>query len=551
MFDLTSEQSSQLQGLVDRLSPGQQLGLNPREEGDRDLIELFLDLSNKRSDRYPALHAALANGDPPPADYETDLRLVDLGATSEGQATARAWHASQGNSVLAGAASLVLDSDSGEPLAFGASTRVGESLTPAATDHETAKPAGEGVVGLGFFHSQRTPEEQPSFGVAMTRREQLDLGLVAINVVDPRIKVAGHTSIKIAIGRERGKSNTDVDYVYYEPQNIINNPNLIVPFTGKAVLPAQIEIEPGTPSRIKGLQITTQLYAQSTYLPCIKPTQLALSVWVPNPTAHPGELAWEFKYDSEPQAKTLSLQYQETGLPSDLPAYFFFQFSVPVVGSGLPVIFSICSKDYPKQPSTNCKVIEDLWFCWHCLAEGTEVTLADGIRLPIESVDNSMRVRTGRDGGTLGVEATTRGLHLDGVGPGAGTLELTTEGGRKLVLTPNHPVATPDGLVLASDLAAGATVLTEAGPEQVDAVARVESKGVFCNLKLVDEDDRARGLGQGAATFLANGVVVGDSIALLSQYQESRLDPDYMLPRLPEGFHRDYESAIEDTLASR
>lgn len=548
MYDLTSPQRDALSHLVERLSPGQQQALDPRDETDLGLIELFLDLSNKRSERYPALHAGLANGHAPPDNAEDDVKLVDLGIDSGGRATARAWHSPQGSSLLSGSAAVALDSASGELLAFGTATQVGEALCEAATKTASAKPADGGVTGLGFYHGLRSADAQPSFGVVMDRRSALNASTsIRANVTAPKICMTGHTCVIIAVGRIPGQQScTDVDYCYCEPKQWLTNPNLLVPFIGNVDVQAQIDADSN--GNINGLTAASSVSAGGVTLSCTLPANLTASQWVnvPQPTSAPGVMAWNYPYDHLGQDSTQSLQYPQTeGLVSDVEGFFLFTFTVPIVDSD-PVTFNVCSTGRTDQPSQNCTKIPNLAFYWHCVSAGTRVTLADGATVPIESVDNTMRVRTGVADGTLGVEATTRGEHVDDGDAAGGVLRLVTEAALELTLTAHHPVVTPNGPVAAADLEPGTVVVTEAGSDRVRSLERAASNGAFCNLKLVDRHDRASGVVPAAGSFIANGIVVGDQVSLSAHHRATRLDPDYMLPRLPEMLHRDYESAVTD-----
>ena len=153
-------------------------------------------------------------------------------------------------------------------------------------------------------------------------------------------------------------------------------------------------------------------------------------------------------------------------------------------------------------------------FWWHCVAAGTQVTLADGSTVPIERVDNCMRVRTGHREGTLGVEATSLGYHDDDGGVLSGVFELVTARGKTLTLTAFHPVATPLGPVAAKDLSRGAEVLAEDGVDAVSSCERISHEGLFFNLKLVNARDRALGAGLLYSTYVANGIIVGDHLAM-------------------------------------
>jgi hypothetical protein len=532
-----------------RLEPDQQTALDPGVETDRGLIELVLDLFDKRSDRYPALHAALGVGRSGPDGFD-DVLIVDVGADDAGHATARGWHAAQGGAFLSSAMTLALDTESGKLLAAGAATQVGGTRAPSATRTATAEAAGDSVTALSFYHAQRSPEEPPRFGVVMGRRRTNLGGAPTITVTAP-VKLLPNTK-PIRIGLARTGNYQDCDYRYQENTNF-ENPCLLVPFTGEAHLGEQIECE--SSGRIPGLRVQTRIYSLSTlgYVDCMETlAQLIQRVTVPNPASDRTLLKWVYPYDQKSQAQSESIHYQYLAQTRETVSAFFFQFTVPVLNAVEPTkVFSVCSKDWPDRPSQYCQMIEDLEFWWHCIAAGSLVTLADGSTLPIEQVDSSVRVRTGAGEGSLAVEATWHGYHQDSDGSLGGVRHLVTEGGRELILTAQHPVITPAGPVMALDLRPGAEVVTVAGVERVRSCEPAEHRGRFHNLKLGDAEDRAAGRGLLAKSFFANGVAVGDHECMASYYRAARHDPDYMLARLPAEQHTDYLSALADIAAGR
>jgi hypothetical protein len=385
---------------------------------------------------------------------------------------------------------------------------------------------------------------------------------LAIAVTDPIGEPEGKRDpskdpFVIAVGRVA--SNTEhckgTDYCYYTPQEV-SPVLLLLPFTGEATnIPSPITgVQPN--GEIKGLRVEAALYAdnQGSLDPVLTPAE-PIPLVPPKVSALPGGtgLKWKFPYDKEPThrepALTESLKFGPTGDYNDAELWFNFNFVVPVEAPDLnPYEFGVCSGGL-STPSEKCKTISRLKFSWHCLGAGTQVTLADGSTKRIEEIENLYRVQTGM-GGTLGVEATTRGLHRDGERPNSKVFRLETEQGRELTLSAVHPVITPEGPLAAMDLRPGDEVLTAAGRDAVKACKPVPYEGLVFNLMLVDEDDRARGVSAPFASFLANGIVVGDFESQAAHSKALRHDPDYMKARLPRENHTDLESALADIAAA-
>jgi hypothetical protein len=311
----------------------------------------------------------------------------------------------------------------------------------------------------------------------------------------------------------------------------------------------------GTPGKpVSGAVLSTKLYfdttssskiieLNSTYTP---PTRLADCVTINSADAY--LLEFNYPADGNSYTSTQSLVYDQQSLVNEKVSYFFFQFDIPVENAPVSTYtFAVCSKNTPNQPSVQCFEIDNLKFWWHCLAEGTRVRLADGSEAAIETLDNTHRVRTAQ-GGDLAVEATSKGGHQGFARmPGQGAVyRLVTSCGRELVATGSHPVVTPVGLLAIADLEAGQQVRTEEGLSEVGSVEALDHDGQFFNLKLGDQNDRAQAGGGLIGTYLANGIAVGDHVAMVKQTEARRRDLDFMLPRLPENQRRDYASAVED-----
>jgi hypothetical protein len=386
------------------------------------------------------------------------------------------------------------------------------------------------------------------------------------NLTAPVIKITGHTEVHIGLARADASFDCDYNYSGATSWTPPNSPYLMVPLVGTWDAQTPLKVD-GSGKFGPDLVLTTQLYAVtgqifSSSVDHANPGSLG----PPDPTRVTGSgtvVTFNYPLDANPVATTASLVYQ--AIPDSLSEHaapgpntiqgflavlcaMNFQFKIP---TKLPPFFKpliICSDQWPNEDKSQfCSPVKNLRFWWHCLADGTRVVLADGSTCRIEDVDNRCRVRTGNGNGTLGVEATTRGLH-HAVRDGhhvSGIYRLTTQEGRSLILTGGHPVVTEDGLVPASSLRPRMTIH---GVDGLDRVAELESvedhDGYFCNLKLIDAGDRARGLAGSVGTFFANGILVGDHASMEQVHYNNTHSIDYMRTVLPERYHQDYESTL-------
>lgn len=536
MYPMPAESLSLVGSLAAGAPDGQALPLNPADPRHRQVIDYFLGASNKGPDRYPALHADLArvaDGSLPAHDPADDnAQIIDLGADGGGRATSRTWLASRGGAYVSGATTQVLNADTGEVLASGTATQVGGTLVQVATSTAEAKPAAQRMTAVTFYHSQAAPGAAPRFGMVASTQANLDPGLI-INVPNPQKQGAPSSSVVIGVARQGASS--DVDYWYPETQN--QDPDrLVVPFTGDATLPVQTAVTSSNPIRVKTQLYVWKAQAWMNVFPGFDLQKLL--------KASGNRVTWSYPYDKQSVMTTASIQYESNSAANDTQSAFFYQFQVPTTDPTQPFYtFTVCSVDSPNEPSKNCKTVPNIQYWWHCLAEGTRVTLADGSEAPIESLDNTVAVRS-RGGATLPVQATSRGLHDDELEPEPAR-RLTTEGGRTLVLSARHPVVTPEGLVAARDLAPGDRVETLDGTDAVAANDEAAYDGVMYNLNL-------GGVGEGGAefgSFAANGVLVGDHTAQADLFHANRHDPERVLPTLPETHHQDFLSALADATA--
>lgn len=535
MTQLSDDNRGLARDLLGKLGANRTAALDVGDPLDRSVIQRFLALGGVTPDRYPGLHAAL-NGQAGGAGAgpEHAPQVVDLGKDRAGGATSRTWVGVSDLPLFAGAVTLVVDADTHAPLAAGHKATVGESLVQVATQAAAAAAPRQTAMTVSYAVGQ---SGAASFGAtaqtAATVGDPLDP-----DITDPVVSVSGHTQVVIGLGRPAGSYNPDCDYTFSGSTN--DNPPLLVPFAGTVTLPYNIT-GIGSDGQIAGLETSTQIYvalSESNISQPTNPAGLPSSCW--SNTDTPRVFNWSYPYTpQEPISYAAAIGARDT------TSAFFFQFTVPVDDPSSPFVFAICSTDTPGGESVQCTHIDDIKFTWHCIAAGTQVTLADGSSLPVESLTNERRVLTGA-GGNLAVEANWRGEHSQ---PALKLTATPDAGGaaQTLTLTADHPVMTPSGPAAARDLNVGAKVLLTGGATgSITTVTETPASGQFWNLLLGDANDRANGAAVGPASFIANGIVVGDFNAQAAHHRALRGSYDYMLPRLPAQYHVDYASALAD-----
>jgi hypothetical protein len=520
--------------------------LDPFDPTHRAAIQVALTAAGRSPDRYPALHAGLDGGTARAGDA---LTLIDKGRDRSGRATAMTWYAAGPEALYAGGSLFAFDGDSGELLAFGHNSNVGDGFVPVSTDTPTAKLAGKSLKVLAVNHSVSQAGEVSFTGLASTTQVWPSSGEANIQVNQPTQSPQSPPNVLIALGRK--SMGTDADYTYLEPQDL-GTPYLIVPFLGNASIGYSIDGTPGQP--IEKAILTTMIYFVSggtTGTVQLKDGvtdkfRAAVTINASDQTI----LEWRYPYDQNSYTNTKSLVYGQQSLVNEQVAYFFYNFQIPTHNGPPSYSFTICSKDTPNDRSLQCFIVPNIRFWWHCLAEGTRIRLADGGEAPIEAIDNTHRVKTCMPGVTdLAVEATSKGLHKAGASDAghSAVYRLITDQGHELVGSGQHVIKTPGGLAALSDLRPGDEVTAETGIVRVASCESIDWDGGLCNLKLGNEDDRAAGLAADVAcTYVANGLVVGDHLAMNAEQHRLARDLEHTSARLPDGLKADYASALQD-----
>jgi hypothetical protein len=205
-------------------------------------------------------------------------------------------------------------------------------------------------------------------------------------------------------------------------------------------------------------------------------------------------------------------------------------------------ISSVATATSPGMP--NARKVQ---IVYSCLAEGTEIRMANGKTLKIEDITKGSKILTNDSGLALDVADLSIGIERIPM------VRIEDNAGHSLLLTTSHPIVTPDrGVVWAEELSVGNKVFTESGVTTLVKAEREMFRGTVHNLKLdttgVTEREFAKG-----STMYANGFRVGD-LAMQKAY-EFKNSEDYranVLERLPAQWRADYQRSQKDgTLLTR
>jgi len=176
------------------------------------------------------------------------------------------------------------------------------------------------------------------------------------------------------------------------------------------------------------------------------------------------------------------------------------------INTGSTASLRVTSVPQAVTPPSNLAKLDPIQFVWGCVARGTEIRMEDGGTRRIETLRVGERVADGHGGSLRIVEVWT--------GHEAKPLyRLVTTSGAEVLLTEEHPVPTPDGVMLARDFAPGMVVTTARGDEALCTVETVSHDGPVCNLDLLPDDATSLSdVDDDAITgFVAGGILVGDN----------------------------------------
>lgn len=430
----------------------------------------------------------------------------------------------------------VNDFASGAPLAHGSNSQIGQGqYLPLYAAPDPGAQLRPTMTGSVFYASQVSPGGPWIYGTA---KRDVSLGIAGDPQVDHPVQTQRAITsnyIRIALGRGQN-TQTDVDYWYWYNQG---QTIYAIPWVGYVDFDS-----PPLPPTAQNVDVFATLARDGTgrggyaRLP-----QAGVDLLISSLRVSGNRLAWTLRppADRPPWGNIgQPLIWGDLRWNTGEADYVTIQLWVALQGQRNRAIVTVQSSDDPdRDPLDGTRNIPRLQFLWSCLAAGTPVRLADGSQLPIEDVERGTVVACG-DGEAREVFQTTAFHHV------GDALRVATDGGHELLLSHNHPVATPDGLRQAHELEVGGTVNVAGGTAAVTSLTTEPFDGLLCNLSVSapeSETDPA------ASTVYAAGVEVGDYETQIDYDNAWRTDPERILALLEPRYHPDYRNLLAERSA--
>lgn len=565
-------QSATLRKLQQSLPDGQTVYLDHGNGDHKEAILAALHSADRTEDKYPNLHDAL-NGEPYYGGAVDEVTMVDGGKTASGKATANVWSQSRVSTSIKGGSTYVFDHKSGKLLAQGNNTSLQSGFLGCATQADKASDAGDLIDVLHVGHAT-SPDGSSRFYALSRSSVPTASSLQASEVasedftgcyegsggitatVTAPCTSHGNPSVQIAIGRvSTAPIPTSSDYVYLETSNT-GSPYLIVPFVGNVALSGTIDFGALTIDNFNTKIYVNDADQSQTSERASEYTTNQKVLDAMSPGTAPNVLDWSFPYDGRGAGDkgyqtTDSIVYNPSSLVNEVDCYFYFAFlNIPFTNGTTAEPFYVCSKDTPEESSINCTKILNLYFWWHCVVEGTMVTLEDGTELPVEEVNETHRVRTA-DGKSYAVAATVLGHHSSSAG-GGGTrheriFRVMTKNGKEVIATSHHTIFTDAGTVKkVMHLALGDSILTIDGPSDIISLEPVEMEATFVGLMLGSPAEQSDPkFPTNMVGYYSGGILSGDQNTFIHHHKTARMETSVALAHVDEKLHTDYSSAVE------
>lgn len=220
------------------------------------------------------------------------------------------------------------------------------------------------------------------------------------------------------------------------------------------------------------------------------------------------------------------------------PIYLTLQFTAPwVTVTGVHGQQFLTFTNNPNPPATEYYKFVPITIINSCMAAGTQIKMADGRLLPVESVKVGDRVFSPKSPhSTLTVTDTSKGTEPIPM------VRILDEAGRSLLMTEMHPVHVVNkGMVVAKNLLVNDQLLTQGGSTRLVRISREQYAGNVYNLKL-GAPGEVTGTVEDQTVLYANGFLVGDS-QIQTKYDRLEREPKKLARKFPSQWRSDYLSS--------
>jgi len=400
-------------------------------------------------------------------------------------------------------------------------------LVPSADGNPTTQ-----AKGLFYYYPANASPIDPPVVYVQTFQDTLNPSSACLNQPNYCVRSNGNCTGSYETSCTNTKANTTaIKLCWYRGSqqecdywNSTAHPtNFVFPLSGSATFPNTVVSPPAG---------VTSIYLQNPSGGGCKVyfqqgTVLEQQYW----TANGSTISWNYPASAFPNTGNCINYYDGT------TAYLWVTAYVALNGSqGQEPPFGTLNftsdRTYLGTPGVN--IIPPLYIMQGCLAEGTEITLADGSRRAVEAF-------TGKGGESV---KSADGKASEVRGTTAGTepypmIRIKTDGGQNVLVTRTHPMILGNGLpVQARYLQVGDVLSTLDGSAAVTSLEQEDYKGKVHNLLVQPYPT--------AGTYYAGGLLTGDAnmqqaLASVSNREPLRSDAE-IRAALPKEWLRDFDN---------
>ncbi|HEY1055372.1 MAG TPA: hypothetical protein VGE24_09560, partial [Emticicia sp.] len=293
---------------------------------------------------------------------------------------------------------LVMDNVSQQFVANGTNQGFGNTVLGVET---TPNPQGSTSINVTSYLQYSYSNAQTLSQVSGMVKRSLNNAVTSDPTVSTPVVTRNNPTQKpnIVIGLNRPVfsqgGNSDMDYCYYDP-NMVNQPLGRIPFVGSVSF--NQPIRPLQQGSTLQLTINVTNISSGGALTTLQVSNLNQVYAAFSLSSDSKTLLWNLP---PPQSQTnlgQPIMFQNITWPSDLQALFYCNIAV-ILQDGTPGFATIQSQfTGDDNPLDGMLSIKPISFIWHCLAEDTYITMADGSEKPIAEVISGDEVLTGAYG---------------------------------------------------------------------------------------------------------------------------------------------------------
>mgnify|MGYP000261690703 CR=1 FL=1 len=559
MTKLTDEQK-QLFSYIDQLIPGDgHLAYDFNDQKQYEFARMMIELSGK-SDKYPGMLKSLAlmqsshksNSAPKPMAGDTDgwqnmFTIPGLNLTQSGTI------ASNGLATVVGGYSsmdltLIIQSKKSKNIvAAGFSNNFTQTLLTVNT--APSKSTEIDVDAYMHYHgisSGPAMNETHLFGVVKRKGNNTVTGDPTVIVPKRETQHPNNpNAINIGLGRgwtdqgypagSGGNPNSQFDYAWNEPTPAAGeNPKGKIPFIGSVTFSNQISspLEFNT-NFLLNIYVVDQNDGGGAQLNPTDSANVANAFSIDS--SNLAKLNWNLSPGTSTSDPGNPIVFGNVPWGPDTSAYFFCEIDVVLQDGSISSAYIQSSDSPDTTPLDGTTYIMPIDFIWHCLAENTLVTMADGSKKIIKDIVAGNKVQINHNDDLAVVEWTNLGTHKGLI------IDITTDNGENIKTSHNHVFFTENTSKLASEIKLGDKLKMRQGLATVKNIRQSNHEGLMCNLATVKYQNPKHDKAE-IGVFYANDFLVGDINAQRVIRQRRLNDIDWVKNQVPEYMHADVDS---------